>query len=333
VAVSSPTFLPIRSNPAAPLRVAVVGAGVMGRRHARVLASRPDRFALTGIVDLDAAVAREVAEAHGAPMLAREVEAIAGAEAVIVATPTAAHALTVQCALACGRHVLVEKPVAARAQDASELVRLSNAGGARLFVGHSERFNPVVRALARLVEASEIRALELRRVGARSGSPAAATEGALVNLGVHDLDLASYLTRSPLSLASSVGELGAGGREERAQVLGRTGSGAALHILVDQRAGAVRRRTVVLLTARHAWHGDLLAPSLVRVCRTTGAREAIPLDTEEPLLAQALAFAAAVRGGATHEIATGFDGARALLAAERAARRLRDAARPAAATP
>ncbi len=80
----------------------------------------------------------------------------------------------------------------------------------------------------------------------------------------------------------------------------------------------MRRRTIAVATPTHLWQGDLLAPSLVRTCRATGVREAIPLDTEEPLLAQAHAFFGALRGAASNEIATGHDGMRALLVAERA---------------
>jgi predicted dehydrogenase len=161
-----------------------------------------------------------------------------------------------------------------------------------------------------------------------------------VNLGVHDLDLAAYLTRSPLALTSATGQLGVRGVEERANVLARTASGAAVHVLVDQRPPPLpRSRSLVVLTKAHAWHGDLLAPSLARVCRTTGVREDIPLDTCEPLLAQALAFAAAVGRAASSgtareitpeaapELATGEDGMRALVAAERATRAVRETAR------
>jgi predicted dehydrogenase len=311
-----------RVQPHAPLRVALVGAGVMGRRHARVLAGRPDRFELAAIMDVNEAAAWDVAEPHGAPVVLAENEALDRAEAVIVATPIGAHEGTVKRAILAGKHVLVEKPIAASAQAAAELVALAEAQrAARVFVGHSERFNPVVRALARLVDGVGVRAIELRRVNARAASRGLLEHGALVNLGVHDLDLAAYLTRAPLVSVSATGDMGAEGLEERAHVLARTATGASVHVYVDQKPRPhepQRRRVVTLATADHVWRGDLLALSLVRVCRATGGSEAVPLDTEEPLLAQALAFASAARGGAATEIATGQDGARALLAAEQA---------------
>ena len=320
--MSTAALFPPSAEAVRPLRVAIVGAGVMGRRHARVLASCPE-FQLVAVMDVDEDAAAEVAAMYGAETATRERDAIGRAEAVVVATPIGAHARSVRRALANGRHVLVEKPIAATARDAKKLVAIASASGARLFVGHSERFNPVVRALARLVEPASVAAIALERVGATRGR--VGEEGALVNLGVHDLDLAAYLTRSPLSPASCTGERTTV-FEERAYVHAVAASGAHIHVRVDQRpAGQTRRRTIALATSTHVWHGDLLVPSLARVCRATGVREAIPLDTEEPLLAQAHAFYAALRGGASNEIATGLDGMRALQAAERARRRLVEA--------
>ena len=308
-------------DPGRPLRVAVVGAGVMGKRHARVLALRPERFELVAIMDLDAEAAAELARTHGVARAAREADAIALADALVVATPVGAHAPSVRRALAAGRHVLVEKPIAGSPREALELVALADSGHAHLCVGHSERFNPIVRALARLVDPESIESLAFCRVG--SARPHAGTtrrEGALVNLGVHDFDLAAYLARSPLALPSLASEA-TDPADERGVVHARTESGASVRVVVDQRpADGQRRRSIVLATSTHLWQGDLLVPALVRTCRATGAREAIPLDTEEPLLAQALAFLATVRGNGASEIATGHDGMRALLVAERARR-------------
>jgi len=297
----------------------------MGKRHARVLASQTERFELVAVMDVDPRAGRDLAEAHGAVSASREADAIDRADAIVVATPIFAHALSVRRALAHGRHVLVEKPVAATAKEAAELVHLAESSEARLFVGHSERFNPVVRALARLVAPESVEAISLDRVGTtRSRGPGG--EGALVNLGVHDFDLAAYLARSPLVLThatSARNEDSLSGVEDRADVRARTESGASVHIVVDQRPHDGRRRRAIAVTTRtHSWEGDLLGASLVRICRATGLRETIPLDTEEPLLAQAVAFFAALRGGAgsPSEIASGHDGMSALLVAERARR-------------
>ncbi len=308
-------------------RVAIVGAGAMGRRHTRVLSQLTARFEVVGVVDVDARAASAASEEWQVERFASERDALDRAEALVVATPIAAHASTVRRALAAGRHVLVEKPIAGTMQDARALLALAESVGRLLFVGHSERFNPVVRALARLVDPADVLAMELRRVGSAPLSRAREA-GALLNLGVHDLDLVAYLTQSPLSLRHALGDA------DVAHVLVRTGSGAAGHVYVDQRGrGAARQRTIALTTRSRIYRGDLMAPRLAFTCRVTGRDEAVAMGTEEPLVLQALAFADALDGDPPRTIARGIDGARALLAAERAAERMQGRDRRPGASP
>jgi hypothetical protein len=142
-----------------------------------------------------------------------------------------------------------------------------------------------------------------------------------MNLGVHDLDLAAYLTASPIAVRHAVGRvrsIAGAAREESADVLVAAASGAKVHVHVDASAPK-RARTIALTTAAHVYVGDMLAATLVRMDRQTGDRASFALEEHEPLAAQALAFADAVAGHASPEIARGLDGARALLAAEHAA--------------
>jgi predicted dehydrogenase len=289
----------------------IVGLGVMGLRHARVLRGLADRFDLVGAYDLNA----EAPTPADVPRLRDEREAIERAEVVVVATPATAHAGTVARALAAGKYVLVEKPLCATAVEAQALVAAAARGRARLFVGHSERFNPVVRVLARLLRDQRVVAIESRRVSAPRTGPALDV-GVLVNLGVHDLDLAAYLGGGGVELRGAVGR-GADG----AHVLFATKGGAVGHISVDRTAPA-KQRCLRVATTRWTYDGDLLAHRLVRESRATGARTDVPLPLDEPLAAQALALADALDGAPAREIASGADGARAVALAEQAAVRI-----------
>jgi predicted dehydrogenase len=281
----------------------------MGQRHARVFAGLPDRFELVGAYDVRADVrqAPHVSRLHG------EAEAIAAAEVVVVATPIAAHQATVARALRAGRHVLVEKPLCATAAEAQALVAAASGGPARLFVGHSERFNPVVRALARLLRGDRVLAIDFRRVGPSRPSGCSA----LVNLGVHDFDLAMYLAGGKPTVRCALGE------HDFAHVLFDAGCGAVGHLYVDAVAPA-KERAIVVTTPRWTYQGDLLTPRLVRTPRARRGRPAapctdVPLPLEEPLLAQARALADALDRGSPREIATGADGALSVELAENAA--------------
>ncbi len=295
-------------------RVAVIGVGEMGRRHLRVVSALADVFDVVGVVDTDHSAARDAAACFSVPHLVDEGEAIARADVIVVATPIGAHASSVGRALDTGKHVLVEKPVCAHFMDAERLVNVAARRRVHLFVGHSERFNPVIRALTRIVSPNDVRRIDLCRVGPpMSSSPLRRMhEGSvLLNLGIHDIDLAAYLCGSNVELRRADGD------EARATLAVSTARGAVARIHVD-RLAPVRRRTVRVTTTNAVYEGDLLAPSLARRPLRGGNLEVIAVDTGEPLTEQARAMYDALSGRKTG-IATGLDGARALQVAERAA--------------
>jgi predicted dehydrogenase len=300
----------------------------MGRRHARVMAALPERFELVGVVDRDPSRAEAMGSAWSVPAFGDAAEAIASSDLVVVATPIATHARLATSVLEGGRHVFVEKPICANASEADALVLLASRMGRHLFVGHSERFNPVVRAMVRLVRGDEVVALEFHRIGA---SAREGDSGVLVILGVHDLDLAAYIAHAPGEVRDALGrtlETGGAG-EDLAHVLVAMAGGAAGHVYVD-RTSRDKHRTMRVTTVRWVYEGDLLAHRLFRTPRASRAdqpendasRVEVPLVTEEPLTAQALAMADALDGAGVREIAIGVDGARALALAERAAERI-----------
>jgi len=297
----------------------------MGRRHARVLLTLADRFDLVGVFDSDRSRAERVRDEIGAKVLESESEAIESAEVVLVATPSEIHVRTATAALEAGRDVLIEKPICARIDDAKTVLAAASRARRRVFVGHSERFNPVVRAVARLLRGDEVVALAFQRIGA-GRAVTDADVGVLANLGVHDLDLAAYLTGGAVSVSDAIGRSfdGSDGYEDIAHVLVAAPGGALGHVYAD-RTSSVRHRSLRLTTTRWVYEGDLLEHRLARTARGSTVRSDVPLSTEEPLAAQAVALADALDGtGASREIATGLDGLRALALAAEAAKRIRE---------
>jgi predicted dehydrogenase len=286
-------------------RVALLGLGAMGRLHARTLAS--PAFCITGVFDPDDAVH----VGSTLPRCATEALAIAGADLVVVATPIADHAGAAIRALSAGRDVFVEKPIGATFRDAAAMVDAARRTGKRLFVGHSERFNPVVRAIATSVDPAAIRRIALRRAG--PPRRARAHDPVLLNLGVHDLDLVAHLTGSTFTVVS------ASGGDDAADVVLRAASGCDACISVARTAVA-RDRRIVVETHDEIWRGDLLALTLEVVSLVSGSTRTLPIDAVEPLVAQAhaLALALGAPDSLPTPVATGMDGARAVLAVEAA---------------
>ena len=132
-------------------RIAVIGAGAIGRLHAETIASA-DFCSLAAIAD-PADAAREFAARLGAPWGAdyRRMLDEVRPDAVIVATPNDLHVSAALDVIARGLPVLVEKPIAATAEDGARLVAASAAAGVPTLVGHHRRHNPVIREARRLV--------------------------------------------------------------------------------------------------------------------------------------------------------------------------------------
>jgi predicted dehydrogenase len=170
-------------------RVALVGAGAFGRNHLRVIHASPNA-ALAGVFDLDPARAAVAAQPYGCPVF-DSLEALARAsDAAVVATPTVTHS-EIGCRLMhLGLDVLVEKPVAHSPAAARTLVETSRSTGRVLQVGHLERFNPAVIALAAVVTKPLF--FEIHRLS--EFTPRSLDVDVVLDLMIHDIDIVLTLT-------------------------------------------------------------------------------------------------------------------------------------------
>jgi UDP-2-acetamido-3-amino-2,3-dideoxy-glucuronate N-acetyltransferase len=135
-----------------PPRVALIGCGAWGRNIARNLAAAG---ALAAVSDIDTEAA--TAAAHGAPVRdTASVLADPAIDAVAIATPAATHAALAAAALAAGKHVFVEKPLALDVTEAERLVAQARAARRVLMVGHLMRHHPAFAALVDVVRAGRL---------------------------------------------------------------------------------------------------------------------------------------------------------------------------------
>ena len=172
-------------------RVAVVGAGHLGRIHARILAHSP-RAELVCVVDTDEGRAREVAAGLGCRAVGGIGDLPPDVEAAIVAVPTSAHEAVAAPLLRRGIACLVEKPIAPDLAAADRILTAAEEGGALLAVGHVERFEPGVRKLAEL--GVEPRFIECHRLSTFRFR--GLDVGVVHDLMIHDLDLVLHFVRS-----------------------------------------------------------------------------------------------------------------------------------------
>ncbi|MCI0664839.1 MAG: Gfo/Idh/MocA family oxidoreductase, partial [Acidobacteria bacterium] len=128
------------------IKTAVIGAGHLGREHARVY-STLDNVILVAICDTNEINGRTIAERYGVKFVRDYRELMGEVDAVSVATPTINHHEITCACLEAGMSVLVEKPIARTLAEADAMIRIADSKGLVLQVGHIERFNPAFRAL------------------------------------------------------------------------------------------------------------------------------------------------------------------------------------------
>lgn len=194
------------------LKIAVIGAGHLGRIHTRLLKSIPNVH-VVGVVDpVDTArdsVAAEF-EIGSYPDYHPLIEKI---DAAVVAAPTNAHYPIVRDLLESGKHVLVEKPFTEHSGESQELVKLAADRHLVLQVGHVERFNPAWEAVASSIDAPKY--IESART---SGYTFRSTDiGVVLDLMIHDIDLILSVVQDEVIDVQALGISVFGGHEDVAQ--------------------------------------------------------------------------------------------------------------------
>jgi len=190
------------------IRIAVIGAGYMGRFHAEKFAAMKDAeqvgvagAQLVAVVDTDRARAEQLAGALGSAAESDYRGVLPRIDAACVAVPTDQHYAIVRACLEAGVHVLVEKPLSRTLAEADELLELARVKGMVLQVGHLQRFNPAFQALA--AHSGRPLFIDIERL---APFKARGTEvDVILDLMIHDLDLVLALARAPVEQVSASG--------------------------------------------------------------------------------------------------------------------------------
>jgi predicted dehydrogenase len=181
------------------IKIAVVGAGIMGTNHVRVLSTLPE-WELVEVVEPDSSRGEAVASLVGAKYFGQIDELPKDVEAAVLASPTSTHeALGIEL-LDRGIDLLVEKPTAESVDGVDRLAAASASPARVLMFGHVERFNPAFLELGQYLD--DPIHLEFTRVGPYS--PRISTD-VVLDLMIHDIDLALSIANSELTSMSATG--------------------------------------------------------------------------------------------------------------------------------
>jgi myo-inositol 2-dehydrogenase/D-chiro-inositol 1-dehydrogenase len=185
------------------LAVGVIGTGVMGAEHARLLREETRGAHLAAVCDVDAA--RAAAAAQGAQVFTDPAALIAAVDAVVIASPDATHAALARACLAAGKPVLCEKPLATDPAEALDLVRAEAALGRRLVsVGYMRRFDPGYAEMRQLAQGGSMgRPVLLHNLHRNASVPEWFTGAmAVTNSFVHEIDISRWLLDAEMVAAT-----------------------------------------------------------------------------------------------------------------------------------
>ncbi len=222
--------------PDTELRVGVAGAGHFGRFHALKVAAST-RARLSGIFDPDSERAKTVGWETGANGMDFE-SLLAVSDAIIVAAPAEVHYDLASRAMKAGKHVLVEKPIAATLAQADALVTLAADSNLVLQVGHLERFSAAYQAMAARVHGPLY--IEATRIA--PFKPRGTDVSVILDLMIHDLDLVLALADSEIESVDAIGAPVASAHEDIANARLRFRNGAVATVTASRISPRTERR-------------------------------------------------------------------------------------------
>ncbi len=313
------------------LRAGVLGLGVMGRNHARVLAGL-EGVEFVGVFDPAPNVPERV---HDRPVI-RDLDAFLdlGLDYAVIAAPTIYH-LDMGTRLAeSGVHALIEKPVASTSADAAALRDLFAAKGLIGGVGHIERYNPALQTARRRIEdglIGEIYQITTRRQGPFPGR--IADVGVIKDLASHDIDLTAWVAQQDyVSINARTAHRSGRPHEDMVVAVGTLSGGTITSHTVNWLT-PFKERVTLITGEKGVLVADTLSADLTYYENGTiqntwdqaavfrgvseGDMTRFALERKEPLVAEHEAFGESVRDGVPRGIVTLAEGTQVVEIAER----------------
>lgn len=318
------------------LRAAVIGVGPMGTYHVQNLAAIKG-VKLVAVSDLNAELGGARAAEFGVKFYPNHLDMLREErlDMVSVVVPSRFHVQVGLDVIKQGVNALIEKPIATTDEDARALISAADKHGVKLMVGHGERFNPVIRELKHLIDKGVFG--DLIMISATRVSPPTGRiqDNVLIDLGVHDADIISYLFGSyPIGISANGGDVHRVDTDDHAEILLRF-SGKRTGLVVVNWVTPARIRKMVVTGSKGYAEVDLLEQTIDMVEAPAASAsdwedlvkkfshpryvsKPVPGVGTQPLRLQLESFLNSIRNDTT-PVTTGEDGRRALamaLAAE-----------------
>jgi myo-inositol 2-dehydrogenase / D-chiro-inositol 1-dehydrogenase len=316
------------------IRFGVIGAGRIGKVHAKTIANNP-KARLAYIADALPKAAQELAEQHGAKVATvDEIMRAADVDAVLIGSPTGFHAEQIQAASKAGKAIMCEKPVSLSVDAIHQTLEVVAANKSILMIGFNRRFDPNFAEAERRIRAGVVGAIEIVTVISRDPAPPPAdyvkgSGGLFRDMMIHDFDLARFLMGEEFVVVQALGSalvdkaIGAAGDVDTAAVQMQTATGRIAVITNSRRATYGYDQRLEVHGSKGMIHAKNVHNTTVEVLDQTGYRadpiQNFFLERYGAAYANELdTFIAAVESGNREPRPSGFDGLQAQKLADAA---------------
>ncbi|HQG25124.1 MAG TPA: Gfo/Idh/MocA family oxidoreductase [Syntrophorhabdus sp.] len=301
-----------------PIKMALVGCGHMGKIHLQKLSSF-DEIQIAGIVDVDTKRANDLAQPINVPAFNNYKKLLGNVDGVIIATPTETHYQIAKDFLKSGTHILLEKPITSRQDQAQELINLAQTRQLILQVGFLERFNPAISKILPIIKKPLL--IESRRLSEFTGR--STDIDVVLDLMIHDIDLILSIVREDVCDIRAQGVSFITDKLDMASARIEFSNGCIADLNAS-RISSKKERTLTVFEANQIFFIDLLNRRVVYSAKEQNK----DIDTEEytvdPIDAvkyEISLFIQSILTG-TAPIVRGEDGLRALTLADQVKQRI-----------
>ncbi len=291
------------------MRVGVIGAGAMGQNHIRTYSMMKDAE-LVGIADVDEARVNALARQYNTKGFTSYAELLKqDLDAVSVVVPTTMHRRVALDVIGSGASLLVEKPIADTLENAEAITYAASEAGVTLMIGHIERFNPAISTMKKIIDGGKLGkvvSISTSRVGPYNTR--IKDVGVILDIGVHDIDIISYLYHSPVTEVYAIAGREIHALEDHASIFLRFEGDRAGVVETNWLTPHKTRKFTVIGTEGVAY-GDY-----IKQCVTIHDKEWVrdaKIEKKEPLACELDSFLAACREH-REPLTTGDDGIHAL---------------------
>lgn len=299
------------------VKVGVIGVGSMGKNHVRSYASLKHVCELIGIYDIDRDQSREMSKSYGVKSFSSIKELLDEVDAVNIATPTTTHYDIALQAIKADKHILIEKPITNKIDEANEILKKAKDKKLIVQVGHIERFNPAIKALPDMLREEEIVAIDVQRMGPYD--PRIDDTDVIQDLMIHDIDVVSSLIDTEIVDVNAFARRVASKEHMDFAVANYQTEDDVIVTLTSSRATNKKVRKMSITTEKSFIELDYLGRKITRTRRGNGSSnknkqreyEETYENEEEPLKMQLIHFVNSIENK-TQPLITGHDGLEAL---------------------